>query len=316
VQRWPYGRFGIVLATEEHSSAELVGIAEKAEAVGLGFAFVSDHFHPWNSAQGHSSNLWPLLGALAAKTDSLGLVSAVTCPIFRVHPTTLAQQAATVHHLSKGRFVLGLGTGEFLNEGIVGLGWPPFGERLGRLRESVALTRMLLRGSEVTEKGKYFQVERARLYDAAPELPIYYAASGPRTAQAAVEDADGLICLGARPELRVERTFPRIAQLSVCWAEDHQSAVATAHRYFPEVALPGTLFCQLQTPAGFEQAALQVQPRDVAAAIACGPDPEPYLQEIEACFEAGFEAVALHQIGPDQDGFLRFWERTIGRSGS
>ena len=306
-----------MLATEEHSSPDLLFTAEKAEAAGLGFAFVSDHFHPWNSHQGHSSNIWPLLGALAARTHKLGLVSAVTCPAFRLHPTTLAQSCCTVHHLSGGRFVLGLGTGEYLNEIVAGYGWPQFGERLARLEEMTSFLRELLSGREVVRRGDYFQVERATLYDAVPELPIFYAASGAKTAHSAGRWSDGLICLGARAELvecfeEGSRTRkPRLAQISVCWAGSLDEAVHTAHRVFPQVAMDGTLFSKLGTPWEFEEAAREVSPADVEVSIACGPDPEPFLREIRACQEAGFEAVALHQIGPEQEGFLGFWEREL-----
>lgn len=314
---WPYGKYGIVLATEEQTPAKILRTAQQAETAGLGFAFVSDHFHPWNSQQGHSSNLWPLLGALAVQTQKLCLVSAVTCPLFRMHPTALAQAGCTVHHLSEGRFVLGLGTGEFLNEMVVGQSWPDYPERLERLEEVVSLLRALLTGNEVTRQGKFYSVERATLYDSVPGLPLFIAASGRRTAASAGAFADGLICLGAREELA--QVFegaglsgkPKMTQLSVCWGEDHEEAVRTAHRVFPEVALPGVLFSKLGTPREYEEAARDVAPADVAASIVCGPEPEPYLREIRGCFEAGFDAVALHQIGPDQSGFLNFWQTSL-----
>ena len=314
---WPFGRYGIVLATEEHSPATVIRTAQRAETAGLGFAFVSDHFHPWNPQQGHSSNIWPLLGALALQTHKMGLVSAVTCPLFRMHPTSLAQAGCTVHHLSEGRFILGLGTGEFLNEVVVGQRWPEYQERLERLEEVVSLLRALLEGEEVTRQGKFYSVDRATLYDSVPGLPLFLAASGGRTAASAGAHADGLICLGAREELA--QVFdgagvsgkPKVTQLSVCWAEDHEEAVRTAHRIFPEVALPGVLFSKLGTPREYEEATREVAPSDVEASIVCGPEPEPYLREIRGCLEAGFDAVALHQIGPAQSGFLEFWETSL-----
>lgn len=305
--RWPYGKFGLVLATEEHSSRDIVRLAGRAEAAGLGFAFFSDHFHPWNRHQGCSSNLWPVLGAAALKTESLGLVSAVTCPIFRQHPTTLAQAASTVSRLSEGRFVLGLGTGEYLNEGVVGQGWPPHRERLARLEEFVSHTRALWSGAEVTIEGRYYTVERATLFDPEP-VPLFFAASGPGTVASAAQHADGLIVLGARAELVSSfKSGPCVSQISVCWAEETDLAAETAYRYFPEVALPGTLFSELRTPAEFEVAARKVSREDVAASVVCGNDPRRFQQAVEECFQAGCQAVALHQIGPDQEGFLRFW---------
>ncbi len=304
---------GLVLACEDHSAADLVALGCAGEERGFGFCFLSDHFHPWSVRDGHSSNIWPVLGALACQTKSVGLVSAVTCPILRIHPTTLAQAASTVFHLSQGRFVLGLGTGERLNEQIQGQPFPAFSERLARVRESIALVRLLLKGEEVTESGRYFSVNRAQLFDPAAELPIMVAASGERASGMAAECADGLICLGAREELlkvfesRGPRKRPGLAQLSVCWGKDEAAAIRTAHRYFPHVALDGTLFAQLATPLECDRAVSGITEDDVGAAIVCGPDPLPYRRAIEECYEAGFDAVALHQIGPDQRGFLEWW---------
>jgi len=314
--QWPYGAVGYVLATEEHPTSALVRNARLAEKAGFGFFFISDHFHPWTVEFGYSSYLWSLLGALSTVTQNTGLVSAVTCPILRVHPTTLAQAASTVAHLSNGRFILGLGTGEKLNEDIVGGEFPAFPERLERLEEAMEHVRALLTGEEVSLEGHYFRTSRARLFDPHPDVPIFLAASGSRAATLASEKSDGLICLGARPRLR--ETFsarnrgPAVAQLSVCWAEDEWKAAELARAVFPQVAMPGTLFAELSTPEQFEQAAHSITVDDVRAAIVCGPSPQPYLQAIEECFESGFQAVAIHQIGPDQQGFFKFWERVLG----
>lgn len=301
------------MSGEEHSARDLVRFAALSEEIGFEFAFVSDHFHPWNFEQSHSSNIWPVLGAVAQRTRKIGLVSAVTCPILRLHPTTLAQQASTVYHLSQGRFVLGLGTGENLNEHITGELWPNFPERLARLSEAVEGVRLLLTGEEVDWRGDYFTIHKAQLFDAASGLQIFVASSGEKSATFARERADGLICLGARPELA--KIFgegkPRLAQLSVCWAEDQTRAEETAHRYFPEVAMPGTTFAALTTPREFARAARSVRRDDVAAAVPCGPDPARYLEAMGDCFRAGFDAVALHQIGPDQEGFMEFWAREL-----
>lgn len=310
---WHHGRLGFVLASEEHSATHLVELGRLAEDTGFGFLFLSDHFHPWNLAQGHSSNIWPVLGALAQQTSKIALVSAVTSPILRIHPTTLAQAASTVSNLSAGRFILGLGTGEALNEEVVGEGFPPFPERLSRLKESVEMLRELLSGAEVTVEGRYFKIERATLFDAVPELPVYLAASGPKSADLVSDFGDGLICLGCRPELArsVCQSKPRVTQVSVCWDTDLERAKYNAHRYFPEVALPGTTFARLSTPAEFSEATRSVSRDDVAAAVVCGPDPESYKREIQQCLDAGFDAVALHQIGPEQAGFLEFCAREL-----
>lgn len=309
---WSHGQLGIVLAGEEHSARRLVELGIQAENAGFGFCFVSDHFHPWNLSQGHSSYIWSVLGALAVQTDSIALVSAVVSPILRVHPTTLAQAASTIFHLSNGRFYLGLGTGENLNEHIVGEGFPPYTERLARLEDSIELVRKLLSGVEVSHQGSHFKVDRAQLFDAAPELSIYLAASGSKTAKLAHRAADGLICLGARAELAgAVGPKTKLTQISVCWGENLEQAQQTAHAYFPEVAMPGTLFAELATPSEFAQAASSVSVQDVAASIICGPDPGPYRAAIQECLDAGFDAVALHQIGPEQDAFVDFCRREL-----
>jgi G6PDH family F420-dependent oxidoreductase len=317
----PASPVGYVLAGEEHAATDLVRHGVKAEEVGFSFLFVSDHFHPWNRQQGHGSAVWPVLGSLATSTSKALLVNAVTCPILRFHVTTLAQAAATVQLLSGGRFVLGLGTGENLNEHVVGEGWPAFAERLERLEEAVGMLRELLRGEEVTHKGKYFSVDRAQLFDATPDLPIALAASGPQAAALAGRLGDGLICLGDDADSL--RGFgeaggsdkPRLTQISVCWGADEAEAERTAHRLWPLVALDGNRFAALATPAEVEEACASVSVDEVAAAIVCGPDPARYREEIDRCLEAGFDGVALHQIGPNQDGFFDFWRRELSDYG-
>lgn len=311
--KWGYGRFGYVLAGEEHSARELVRVGGAAEEAGFGFLFLSDHFHPWNLNQGHSSHIWSVLGALAQSTTVVGLVSAVTCPILRLHPTTLAQAASTVFALAEGRFVLGLGTGEALNERVAGVGFPPFEERLARLEEALEHVRALLTGREVNRQGNFFTTERATLFDPASCIPVLFGCSGEKTLRAALKTADGIITLGLRPEFSnsVPEDKVKLAQLSFCWAETKEKGAQTAHRYFPEVALDGLEFTRLATPFEFTEATAKVSVRDVEASIVCGPDPEPYAVQISECLEAGYDGVALHQIGPDQDGFLNFWSERL-----
>ena len=311
------GPVGYVAAGEEHSASALVLHGQQAEAAGFSFLFVSDHFHPWNFEQGHGSSVWPVLGALSLVTQKALLVSAVSCPGSRLHPTTLAQAAATVQALSEGRFVLGLGTGENLNEHITGELWPAFPQRQERLEEAVGLLRTLFCGEETSHHGAHFTVERAQLFDPPASLPIAVAASGPKAAALAGRLGDALISLG--DDESVVRDFEdnggrgklKLTQLSVCWAQNHTEARHTAHRLWPVVALEGTQFARLKTPSDFEQACRHIREDDVAAAIVCGPDPEPYKEAIAGCLNAGFDGVALHQIGPDQDGFFGFWQREL-----
>jgi G6PDH family F420-dependent oxidoreductase len=305
------------LAGEEHSASNLVRHGAMAEEVGFSFLFVSDHFHPWNRQQGHGSSVWPVLGSLCTSTSEAILISAVTCPILRFHITTLAQAAATVQTLSDGRFVLGLGTGENLNEHVAGEGWPAFSERLERLEEAVELLRDLLSGREVTRRGKFFAVERAQLFDAPDKLPVALAASGPKAAVLAGRLGDALISLGDDHasvqgfEQSGGQGKTKLTQISVCWAKDESEARRTAHRLWPVVALDGHQFAALETPADFEAACQAVTEDEVAAAIVCGPDPQRYKEAIRGCLEAGFNGVAIHQIGPDQEGFFEFWQREL-----
>lgn len=308
---------GYVLAGEEHAAPDLVRHGAMAEEAGFSFLFVSDHFHPWSRQQGHGSSVWPVLGSLSSSTRQALLISAVTCPILRFHVTTLAQAASTVQTLSRGRFVLGLGSGENLNEHIVGQGWPAFSERLERLEEAVVLLRDLLSGREVTRRGKFFAVERAQLFDAPERLPVALAASGLRSAALAGRLGDALISLGDDGTAASEfdraggQGKPKLTQISVCWSDNEAEARRTAHRLWPVVALDGTLFTRLETPADFEAACQGVSEDDVAASIVCGPDPARYHAVIGDCLKAGFDGVALHQIGPDQAGFFRFWQREL-----
>lgn len=313
----PRSALGYVLAGEEHAPAALVRHGAAAEEVGFGFLFVSDHFHPWNRQQGHSPAIWPLLGALAQNTARVELISAVCCPVVRWHPTTLAQSAATVFALSGGRFTLGLGTGELLNEHVTGQPFPPYAERAERLAEAVGQIRALLGGDEVTARGRHFTTHRAQLFDSAPSLPIAIAASGPKSAALAGRLGDALIGLGDDPA--VVQAFEachkgggkKRTQISVCWGEDLRQAERLAHRLWPVVALEGTRFTRLMTPAEVESACSSVTVDDVAAAIVCGPDPKPYHAMIQSCLAAGYDGIALHQIGPDQTGFFNFCQREL-----
>ena len=310
-------QLGYVLAGEEHDAAQLIANGLAAEKAGFEFLFVSDHFHPWNRQQGHGSSIWPVLGALAQVTQVVELVSAVCCPVVRWHPTTLAQSAATMATLSKGRFTLGLGTGELLNEHITGERFPPYPERAARLSEAIQQIRELWRGGEVTSEGRYFTTHRAQLFDPPAFLPIAIAASGPKSARLAGQLGDGLIGLGDDPDVvklfqeTAQTSLPKRTQISVCWGTEQNEAEALAHRLWPVVALEGTQFAKLRTPADVERACAALRVDDVAAAIVCGPDPEPYLEAIRRCQQAGYDGVAIHQIGPDQSGFFDFWRREL-----
>lgn len=188
--------------SEEHGPGDLVRNAARAEEAGFDFVAISDHFHPWLASQGHSPAAWTVLGAIATRTQRVGLVTAVTCPTLRYHPATIAQSAATLAVLSNGRFTLGLGAGENLNEHVVDHGWPPPRERQDMLFEAIDVIRELWQGRTVSHDGPHFAIDRARLWDV-PKTPpaIAVAAGGPRAARLAGEKALGLFTTEPKPDL-------------------------------------------------------------------------------------------------------------------
>jgi coenzyme F420-dependent glucose-6-phosphate dehydrogenase len=309
---------GYTLSGEEHAPSELVRQARRAEEVGFSFALISDHFHPWIDQQGHSAFVWAVLGGAARETEGLRLGTGVTCPIVRIHPAIIAQAAATVAAMMPGRFFLGVGTGENLNEHVTGEAWPPADVRFEMLEEAVGVIRELWKGDVVSHRGRHFTVEEARIYSL-PESPppIYVAASGPKATALAARIGDGLI--GASPDAELVSKFkdeagenkPRYGQVAVCWAADEAEARIIAHRWWPNAALKGELGQELRSPRHFEQAAKNVGVEDVAEIVACGPDPEKHLESIKKFVDAGYDHVYVHQIGPDQEGFFDFYEERV-----
>src|ERR671914_791812 len=297
---------GYALSSEEHRPGDLVRYAAAAETSGFRFALISDHFHPWTDNQGQSPFVWSVLGGIAQATEHLRIGTGVTCPTFRIHPALVAHAAATVADMMPGRFFLGVGSGENLNEHILGDNWPPVGIRLRMLEEAVGIIRELFTGDLVTHDGEYYTVHTARLYTLPEEPPpIMVAASGPMAAEVAGRIGDGLIST-APPSgtIDVHRRSggdgPRYGMVHVCWAPDEAGAVKTAHEQWVNAAIGGELGQELPLPAHFEQAAKTVRPHDVAEAVVCGPDPERHRAQIRTYAEAGFDHVYVHQIGPDQ----------------
>ena len=309
---------GYTLSSEEHAPDALIGHARRAEEVGFSFALISDHFHPWLETQGQSAFVWAVLGGIARETEALRVGTGVTCPLLRLHPAIVAHASATAAAMFGPRFFLGVGTGERLNEHVLGDRWPPAGERLDMLADAVDIIRALWSGNEVTRDGAYFSVEQARLYTRPHEPPeLLMAAGGSQAGRLAARVADGLISVA--PEAAVVRAFdeaggkarPRYGQLHCCWAERHEQALETALRVWPTNAIPGVLNAELATPAQFEATGSMVTPDLLQEQLPLGPDPEPYLERIRTYAEAGFDHVYLHQIGPDQEGFFRFSEREL-----
>ncbi|MDI3339624.1 MAG: TIGR03557 family F420-dependent LLM class oxidoreductase [Sphaerobacter sp.] len=309
---------GYALSSEEHDAPALVRLAREAEEAGFAFALISDHYHPWIDRQGHSPFVWAVIGAIAQATARLRLGTGVTCPTMRCHPAIIAQAAATAATLMPDRFFLGLGSGENLNEHIVGRRWPPAAERLAMLAEAIQIIRRLWEGAWVTHDGAYFTVDRARLYDVPPAPPpVFVAASGPKAARLAGDLGDGLISTAPDPALVhafVEAGgggLPRYGQLTVCWAPGEAAARQIARERWPTAALTGDMTQELPLPRHFEQASATVREEDVAQAIVCGPDPARHLAGIRRFLDVGFDAVYVHQVGPDQAGFFRFYREHV-----
>jgi coenzyme F420-dependent glucose-6-phosphate dehydrogenase len=310
--------FGFTLSSEEHPPGELVAYATRAEQSGFDFASISDHFHPWVGEQGHSPFVWSVLGAIAASTNRIEVGVGVSCPIIRVHPAVAAQAAATTALLFDGRFFLGVGTGEALNEHVVGRRWPAPAVRREMLEEAVGIMRALFTGSTVDHRGSHFEVENAKLFDAPAEpLPIVVSGFGPESAALAGRIGDGY--WGNAPDAELLGAFERAggsghryAQLNLCWAEDAARARATVRRVWPNAGVPGQLSQDLPTWTHFEEAASIVSEAESTQHIPCGPDiTDALVETVGAYVNAGYDHLYFHQVGPDQDGFFRFWEREL-----
>ena len=305
---------GYALSSEEHSPSDLVRHAALAEKVGFEFALISDHFHPWIDKQGHSPFVWSVLGGIAGATRTMQMGTGVTCPTIRIHPAIIAQAAATTADLFDGRFFLGLGTGENLNEHILGDHWPIYDDRRDMLVESIEIMRGLWKGKLFSHSGDHYVVENARIYTLPAKPPrIVIAAGGPESARVAAAQGEGLIVTS--PDAEVIDAFrasggadkPIYGQVTVCWAATEDEARKTAHRIWPNAGVPGDLSQELALPEHFEQASSLVTPESMAEHMPMGPDPERYLEAVREYIDAGVENVYIHQVGPDQAGFFRFW---------
>jgi G6PDH family F420-dependent oxidoreductase len=308
--------FGYTLMTEQSGPRELVRYAVAAEEAGFDFEVSSDHYSPWLTEQGHAPYAWTVLGAVAHATSRVGLMTYVTCPTLRYHPAVVAQKAATLQILAEGRFTLGLGTGENLNEHVVGEGWPAIAERQEMLREAVEIIRALHTGELVDYRGDYFQVDSARIWDLPEEgVEIGLAVAGERAVEAFAPLGDHLVAVEPEGSLveswngiaskRIGSGARAIGQIPICWDPDEDAAVTKAHEQFRWFAGGWKVNADLPTPAGFSGATQFVRPEDVAESIPCGPDLDKIVESVSAFWEAGFTDIALVQIGDEgQDRFL------------
>jgi G6PDH family F420-dependent oxidoreductase len=305
--------YGLTLSSEEHPPPALVEVAGRAEELGFDFVSISDHYHPWVSAQGHSPFVWSVLGAIAATTERLRVGVGVTCPTVRIHPAVLAQATATTSLLFGDRFFWGVGSGEALNEHILGHRWPPADVRLAMLEEAVDVVRQLWTGETVDHRGEFYEVDNAKLFDPPAEAPpIIVSGFGPKAIELAARIGDGYWGNAPQRELieRFEKgggTGPRYAQLNVCWAEDEATARRTVHEVWPNGGVPGQLSQDLPTWTHFEEAASMVTEDMAVESVPCGPAAAPILESVRSYLDAGYDHLYFHQIGPDQGGFLRFW---------
>jgi G6PDH family F420-dependent oxidoreductase len=305
------------LSSEEHDARTLVDIARRAEAAGFRSVWISDHYHPWIDRQGQSPFVWTVIGGIAATTD-LQVTTAVTCPTVRIHPAALAQATATSSNLlGDGRFRFGVGSGEALNEHILGDRWPPADVRLDMLAEAIEVIRALWTGHSVTHRGEHYTVENARIYTGpAGEIPVLVSAFGEQALTLATEQGDGWITTSpAAGKLEQYRKAggrgPALGSFKACWGDDEATARKLAHELWPTSGIPGQLHQDLPTPAHFAQAAEMVTEEAATKGTPCGPDPEQYVAAFRPFADAGFDEVAVTQIGPDQEGFFRFYEREL-----
>jgi G6PDH family F420-dependent oxidoreductase len=309
--------YGYALSSEEHPPNDLVANAKAAEDAGFEFALISDHFHPWVDAQGHSAFVWSTIGGIAHATERLRLGTGVTCPIIRIHPAILAHASATAAAMMPGRFFFGIGSGENLNEHVLGDKWPAADERLEMFEEAIEVIRLLWKGGFQSFRGEFYDVEQARLYTLPDEPPpLAIAASKPLAAELAARLGDAFI--GVAPDADVIAKFdeaggagkPKYGQITVCWADSEEAGRKTIKEVWPNAGLGGDLSQELATPVMFEQACELVRDEDLES-LPAGPDPDAYVEVVRKYEEAGYTHIYFHQIGRDQEGFFRFWREQL-----
>lgn len=308
--------YGCFLSSEEHGPRALVEQAAMAEQAGFSTVTISDHFHPWMDSQGESPFVWTVLGGIAA-TTGLEVTTAVTCPTHRIHPAILAQATATASAMLQGRFRFGVGTGERLNEHVLGQHWPPASVRRSMLEEAVEVVRRLWEGEDTTHHGEHYTVENARIYTTpAGPIPVVVSAFGPEAGALAARIGDGVMTTSPDADLVQQwrdggREGPAIATVKVCWGADEAKAKETAHRLWASSGVPGQSSQELSMPQHFEEAAELVTPDDIAEKIPCGPDPERHVAQLRQYLDAGFDEIHVGQVGEDQAGFFRFWSEEL-----
>jgi len=311
-------KLGYALSSEEFGPSELVSFAERAENAGFQFALISDHYHPWTKAQENSPFAWTVIGGISQVVQKLRLGTGVTCPLMRYSPALIAQAAATSAVMMPGRFFLGLGTGESLNEHITGGHWPTRSERLEMLTEAVDVIRLLWQGGFQNHHGKYYTVEQARVYTLpTTPPPIMIAASKPKAAALAGRIGDGLI--STVPSRKLVKQFEeeggrkktRIGQLTVCYAKSEDEAAQTVRKYWGNAGVGAPLMTDLPTPAHFDSVIETMQADKIVEDVVLGPDPKRHIDGIKKFIDAGYDHVYIHQVGPRQEEFFDFFADKI-----
>jgi G6PDH family F420-dependent oxidoreductase len=310
-------RIGYHLSSEEHPPERMLPWAQRAERVGFSFITVSDHYHPWTREQGESPFVWSVLGGLAQATERIQIGTAVTCPTVRIHPAVIAQAAATTERMMPGRFFLGVGTGEALNEHILGDVWPDHARRLEMLEEAVEVMRALWQGDTVTHRGEHYTVEQARIFTL-PERPppVIVSGFGRHAIDAAARIGDGY--MNTKPDADALTRYrdggglgPAYGKLDVSVAASREQAVREAHRTWPTSGLGGELGQVLPLPVHFEAAAANVRPEQVAESIVCEQDAGAHLEHLRAYQQAGYTHVTVQQVGGDQERFFDLYQREV-----
>lgn len=308
---------GYKLIAEAYGPREIVRQAVEAERAGFDFVEVSDHYHPWLTGTEHSAFAWSLLASIAAKTSEIGLGTGVTCPTMRYHPAIIAQAAATTALLSDGRFFLGVGSGENLNEHIIGRAWPSLDVRQRMLREAVEIIRLLWEGGYHSYDGRYLQISDARVFDLPPELPtIAVAAGGERAAGIAADLGDAIFA--TEPDDSILHAYveaggegSRFAEVPLSWAPDEESAATSAHEKFRFGLTGWKVQAELPNPVNFDAATAFITNKHMLSAFGCGPDPERHVEVAQKFVNAGFDHLVLINAGPDPDGFFEFFAHTL-----
>lgn len=310
-------RFGYKLSAEGFGPKDLIQQAVRAEQAGFDFVEISDHYHPWLDEQGHSPFAWTVLGAIAARTSTLGLATGVTCPTVRYHPAIIAQAAATLAIVSDDRFTLGIGAGERLNEHVVGLGFPSVRGRHERLVEALDIINLLWQGGYQSYEGKHLQLEDAQVFDLPDKLPVIaVAAGGKQAAELAATHGTGLFATEPRADLIHAFTGaggrgPKYAEVPMAWATTEQAGVDEALRTTRWALTGWKVMSELPNPVNFDAASQTVRAEDIRGQFAVGPEPGPYVEAVKKYTQAGYDHIVLQNAGPDPDGFIDFFAKEL-----